>query len=135
VRGDIVYMHMHPLFKGAPPRFCIRDLDAGQKSDIRLGKETDTDSQMSGVTASGAKCRAVENLTKEDCQGLFQRTAAEEERDKAAAGYYKTLTRKSELEELSNFITGPEFSELDVDTQEALRTKHHREVIAPFGIN
>jgi hypothetical protein len=68
VRGDILYMYMHLLFKGAPPRFCIRDLDANQKSDVGVVGEGDGDSQMSGVTASGAKRRAVDDLTMQDYQ-------------------------------------------------------------------
>ncbi|KAJ1437282.1 hypothetical protein B484DRAFT_392819 [Ochromonadaceae sp. CCMP2298] len=39
-RGDIVYMYMHILYAGQPPRFCIRDLYVGQKRDCQPSNGT-----------------------------------------------------------------------------------------------
>ncbi|KAJ1408884.1 hypothetical protein B484DRAFT_403413 [Ochromonadaceae sp. CCMP2298] len=62
VRGDIVYFYMHLLFKGDPPRYCLRDLDVSQKSDLGCSEE----SNMSVLSESGKKRVPGGDLTRED---------------------------------------------------------------------
>jgi hypothetical protein len=106
VRGDIVYFYMHLLFKGDPPRYCLRDLDVSQKSDLGCSEE----SNVSVLSESGKKRIPGGDLTREDFQELFQRSEVEDERDKAMSDYFTSLTRKNEQDELSAFIAGPGFA-------------------------
>jgi hypothetical protein len=115
VRGDIVFFYMHLLFKGKAPRYCLRDLEASQKSDVGCSDN------VSVLTSSGKKRAASED--REMFQEMFQRTEVENDRDKAMGEYYTSLTRSNELDSLSTFISASSFTHLTEELQEGLREK------------
>jgi hypothetical protein len=116
VRGDVVYFYMHLLLGGQAPRFCMRDLDAGQKTDVGL-----MDSEL--TVSSDGKRKSASDLTKGDIKEIFKPSAAEEERDKSISKWYALGAVNLRLQTLERTIRGEGFDDLPDEVRSAIKKK------------
>lgn len=80
---------MYLTFEDSPPRYCMRDLDDGMKSDVGIGS-----AKKAGAAGSLGK-----RVTTTPTAAPFTPSAYENDRDSAIKEYYQEKKRRSAVDE------------------------------------
>ena len=118
---DTVYLYAHKMFKGQPPKFCMRD--SNQKSDVGVSGSSSR-SSVSSLDHSGTKRKYVD-LSKQDYEDIFAPTQDEKDpwdRGRSIADYFN-------LTKLEATINSPAFANLSEQVQLQLKAKYEASIL------
>jgi hypothetical protein len=121
VRGDSTMFYIHLIFKGEPPRFCLRDLEVSNQNDIGV---TDNASSISSNSKTPKKRFLRNELSTNDLKELLDSTDTEKETLAAMSNYYTSLDANEVRRGLQETIEGPDFQFLPPELQEELKQQY-----------